>query len=128
MKKRMLIILVTWISAWTSGCSTNHPLQEMSKDGKSTAELMRQGVPNSASVSGGMRSSHAAHSDLSRYNYNPYTRNVLNETNMLFPMLPNPSLVMYVYPHMSASGVPVPGYATAFKFYETEQYALPGER
>jgi len=118
MKKLMLIILVTWIS----GCSTNQPLQEMSKDGKSTAELMRQGVPSgtSATLSVG--------SDLSRYNYNPYTRNVLNETNMLFPMLPNPSLVMYVYPHMSASGVPVPGYATAFKFYETEQYALPGER
>jgi len=120
MKKLMLTILVTWIS----GCSTNHPLQEMSKDGKSTAELMRQGVPESS----GMASSRAVQGDLSRYNYNPYTRNVLNETNMLFPMLPNPSLVMYVYPHISASGVPVPGYATAFKFYETEQYALPGER
>jgi conjugative transfer region lipoprotein (TIGR03751 family) len=120
MKKLMLVILAIWIS----GCSTGHPLQEMSKDGKSTAELMRQGVPES----GGVHSSHAVQSDLSRYNYNPYTRNVLNETNMLFPMLPNPSLVMYIYPHISGSGVPVPGYATAFKIYETEQYALPGER
>lgn len=126
MKKVMMIILVTWISvSGLTGCSTNQPLQEMSKDSKSTAELMRQGVPNAQMQQASIQGMSQA---LNHYNYNPYTRNVLNETSMLFPLLPNPSLVMYVYPHMAQSGVPVPGYATAFKLYETEQYALPGER
>ncbi|WP_243830814.1 TIGR03751 family conjugal transfer lipoprotein [Thiosulfatimonas sediminis] len=96
----------------------------MSKDGKSTAELMRQGVPESKSL----QSEESMKKELQAYNYNPYTRDVMSETDMLFPMLPNPSLVMYVYPHISHSGVPVPGYATSFKLYETDHYALPGER
>jgi conjugative transfer region lipoprotein (TIGR03751 family) len=49
------------------------------------------------------------------------------EIGQLFPRLPNPDLVMYVFPHLSADGHPVPGYATSFPMYESVQYALPGE-
>ncbi len=58
-----------------------------------------------------------------------YTRTAANEVQALFPRLPNPDLVMYVYPHLSGSQqVPVPGYSTVFPLYEKVEYALPGER
>jgi len=57
-----------------------------------------------------------------------YTREAHNEIDTIFPRLPNPTLVMYVYPHLAGEeGVPVPGYATTFPMYERVEYALPGE-
>ncbi|MBT2989931.1 MAG: TIGR03751 family conjugal transfer lipoprotein [Candidatus Thiodiazotropha sp. (ex Ctena orbiculata)] len=57
-----------------------------------------------------------------------YTREAFNEIDVLFPRLPNPTLVMYVFPHLAGeTGAPVPGYATAFPMYEQVEYALPGE-
>jgi conjugative transfer region lipoprotein (TIGR03751 family) len=50
------------------------------------------------------------------------------EINSLFPTLPNPQLVMYVYPHLSQlDEAPVPGYTTAFSLYEKTYYAVEGE-
>jgi conjugative transfer region lipoprotein (TIGR03751 family) len=58
-----------------------------------------------------------------------YTRSAANEIRQLFPRLPNPDLVMYVFPHLAGSEpVPVPGYSTVFPFYQRVQYAMPGER
>ena len=57
-----------------------------------------------------------------------YTREAFNEIDVLFPRLPNPTLVMYVFPHLAGeTQAPVPGYATAFPMYEQVEYALPGE-
>ncbi|RLJ16707.1 TIGR03751 family conjugal transfer lipoprotein [bacterium endosymbiont of Escarpia laminata] len=57
-----------------------------------------------------------------------YTRNNSHEIDNLFPRLPNPTLVMFTYPHLAGpDGNPVPGYATAFPMYEGVEYALPGE-
>lgn len=57
-----------------------------------------------------------------------YTREAFNELDVRFPRLPNPTLVLYVYPHLAGSErVPVPGYATTFPLYERVEYALPGE-
>lgn len=58
-----------------------------------------------------------------------YTRTARNEIERLFHRLPNPDLVMYVFPHLAGTeSVPVPGYSTVFPFYAHVQYALPGER
>ena len=57
-----------------------------------------------------------------------YSRTAFDELDVRFPRLPNPTLVMYVFPHLAGSErVPVPGYATAFPMYERPEYALPGE-
>jgi conjugative transfer region lipoprotein (TIGR03751 family) len=57
-----------------------------------------------------------------------YTREAFNELDVVFPRLPNPTLVMYVFPHLAGEQrTPVPGYATAFPLYERVEYALPGE-
>lgn len=58
-----------------------------------------------------------------------YTRTASNEIYRQFHRLPNPDLVMYVFPHLAGSDpVPVPGYSTVFPLYQRVQYALPGER
>ncbi len=56
-----------------------------------------------------------------------YSRQAHNELALHFPRLPNPTIVMYVFPHLSSEGTPVPGYSTTFSMYETVEYALPGE-
>ncbi|WP_336844125.1 TIGR03751 family conjugal transfer lipoprotein [Providencia rettgeri] len=57
-----------------------------------------------------------------------YTRTQSSEIHQQFPRLPNPDMVMYVFPHLSSGNLPVPGYSTVFPFYHQVQYALPGER
>jgi conjugative transfer region lipoprotein (TIGR03751 family) len=58
-----------------------------------------------------------------------YTRAAENETNAEFKRLPDPDLVMYVFPHLAGRDpVPVPGYSTVFPFYSRVHYAMPGER
>ena len=57
-----------------------------------------------------------------------YTRDAHNEIETIFPRLPNPTMVMYVFPHLATDErVPVPGYATTFPMYVRVEYALPGE-
>ncbi len=58
-----------------------------------------------------------------------YTRTAHNEIQRQFARLPNPDLLMFVFPHLAgADPVPVPGYTTVFPLYQRVQYALPGER
>ena len=45
-----------------------------------------------------------------------------------FPLLPNPQIVLYVYPHFEGKAqMPVHGNWTTFPMYETNHYALPSE-
>lgn len=58
-----------------------------------------------------------------------YTRTAENEVDRQFLRLPNPDLVMYVFPHLGGTeSVPVPGYTTVFPLFGHVQYAMPGER
>ncbi|MDZ5738044.1 TIGR03751 family conjugal transfer lipoprotein [Pseudomonas asiatica] len=58
-----------------------------------------------------------------------FTRTPQNEMYSQFRRLPNPDLIMYVFPHLAGSDpVPVPGYTTVFPMYQRVQYAMPGER
>ena len=56
-----------------------------------------------------------------------YARDVYNELSVRFPRLPNPTIIMYVFPHLSLEDTPIPGYSTMFQMYESIEYALPGE-
>jgi conjugative transfer region lipoprotein, TIGR03751 family len=59
----------------------------------------------------------------------PYTRTAQNEVYRQFHRLPNPDLVMYIFPYWAGTDpVPVPGYSTVFPLYQRVQYAMPGER
>ncbi|WP_155996743.1 MULTISPECIES: TIGR03751 family conjugal transfer lipoprotein [unclassified Thioalkalivibrio] len=57
-----------------------------------------------------------------------YTRSAHDEIETRFSRVPNPTLVMFVYPHLAGRDeVPVPGYSTSFPMYDRHHYALPGE-
>jgi conjugative transfer region lipoprotein (TIGR03751 family) len=49
------------------------------------------------------------------------------ETNNNFVLLPNPTIALYVYPHLVNGNIPVPAYTTQFTLYTNVHYALPGE-
>ncbi|MFC4160707.1 TIGR03751 family conjugal transfer lipoprotein [Chitinimonas lacunae] len=58
-----------------------------------------------------------------------HARTARDEIAAQFRRLPNPDLVMYVFPHLAGSlAVPVPGYSTVFPLHARVPYALPGER
>jgi conjugative transfer region lipoprotein (TIGR03751 family) len=58
-----------------------------------------------------------------------FARTSQNEIYSQFKRLPNPDLVMYVFPHFAGSDpAPIPGYTTVFPLYQRVQYAMPGER
>ena len=57
-----------------------------------------------------------------------WTRSAENELSALFPELRNPRIILYVFPHLTVEGAPVPGYATFFHLFEgSSHFALPGE-
>ncbi|PWD69485.1 TIGR03751 family conjugal transfer lipoprotein [Pectobacterium versatile] len=57
-----------------------------------------------------------------------YSRTQESEISQQFPRLPNPDMVIYIFPHLAEGNTPVPGYSTVFPFYSQTQYAMPGER
>ena len=56
-----------------------------------------------------------------------YTREAATELTTRFPQVPNPTLTMYVFPHLTKDGLPIPGYITEFSMYASAPFALPGE-
>ena len=125
-------IWISLLSLQLAGCSTSK--DEMLPHGEQTMLDIWNG---SGSV-GTQQQLQEARSELGRPVLDPerlisdqsaYTRTTANEIHAQFPRLPNPDLVMYVYPHLAGTQqTPVPGYSTVFPLYEKVQYALPGER
>ncbi|MFJ2456526.1 TIGR03751 family conjugal transfer lipoprotein [Pseudomonas protegens] len=118
-----------------AGCSTSK--EEMLPHGETTmSDVWDQGTTGSSSK-GGNRILLDARQSLRRPlstadvtgDQASYSRTTQNEIYSQFKRLPNPDLVMYVYPHLAGSDpAPVPGYTTVFPFYQRVQYAMPGER
>ena len=112
---------------WLAGCSTSK--EQLLPPGDSTMLDLWQQKSGSAEARAVLRRDL---NDVER-NAQPavaesYSRDANSEIQQQFPRLPNPDLVMYVFPHMTVGNVPVPGYSTVFPFYSQVQYALPGER
>lgn len=128
----MLVIAIT-------GCSTNKD-KLMPHGDENMLDVWNQGTGGSSS--GGQQTQRLldARQELRRplteqdhqtlaSNQQSYSRHAQNEIYSQFKRLPNPDLVMYVFPHLSGTDpVPVPGYTTVFPLYQRVQYAMPGER
>ena len=127
------LLISSLIASMTVGC-TSMTTGELPQDGPK----MREVYENHDSGDSGITNTDDARAELgnrtARHIYNGdtdlsgYTREANNEIQQLFPQVANPTLIMYNDPHLSKSGAPVPGYATAFPMYKTLQYALPGEQ
>lgn len=118
---------LVWTSVLLAGCSTTKDTV-LPQDGPTMKAIYDQHLlavqkPDHRRVFGGQALPHAGIE-----HYRGFVRDAATEIDTIFPRLPNPTLVMYVFPHLSGhERTPVPGYVTTFPFYETVEYALPGE-
>lgn len=121
-----------------AGCSVTgpreSPLNEVTRDSPSVLSVYR-GSANSGSNTGtnanaprdALQSESVARplsnidAEKSRY-WDP-----LQPLRGQFARVPNPDLVMVVFPHLTKGKYPVPGYVTTFPMYTEINYALPGE-
>lgn len=143
--KRALVAAATVLGVLgLGGCATSQDKLMPVDEATTMADLWRQGGQSADSAASSTQNTHPRLQEI-RHTlrrplpdaqqglgpYHPYTRHVENEIRSQFPRLPNPDLVMYVFPHLAGSPegeqVPVPGYSTVFPLYERVQYAQPGE-
>jgi len=134
--KQTLILIV--LATWLAGCSTTKDAMLIHGD-KTMMDIWEVGTGGSA---GSLQSRQLmdARQSLRRPLSNAdveqtpvmqatYTRTAANEIYSQFQRLPNPDMVMYIFPHLAGTDpVPVPGYTTVFPLYQRVQYAMPGER
>ncbi|WP_207232195.1 TIGR03751 family conjugal transfer lipoprotein [Escherichia coli] len=129
--KRLLFVMS--VALVLSGCATSK--EELLPAGEQTMLELWQGK----TAGGGQRHALTARETLRRpltvteqqgmnAEAYSYSRTQESEISQQFPRLPNPDMVMYVFPHLAGGTSPVPGYSTVFPFYSRTQYALPGER
>ena len=125
---RILIISLLAVSiAMFGGCAKSKlpvPTTNMAEiyagvdTSDSDAELDNRPTIQSATRAREVRN---AGSDLSGF-----TRSEATELTTRFARVPNPTLAMYIFPHLSGR-LPVPGYVTTFPLWDSAPYALPGE-
>ncbi len=140
----MRIILLPILTLWISGCSLFGGKDSiLPQDGPTMLEIYHGHFagdqPQAAShgndgksgesdrqnpvIVFGNRPIHVGKTDLAGS-----TRMAANTLDQRFVRLPNPTLVLYVFPHLGADNqYPIPGYSTAFPLYKQVYYALPGE-
>ena len=107
-----------------TGCTALKFISPLPTDGSTMREIMERSDSESAATPPPESVRHLPNRQDGLYGY---TRSVFNELDVLFPRLPNPTIVMYVFPHLSQEKTPIPGYSTTFPLYERDHFALPGE-
>lgn len=126
----MLKLIIPIISiSFLVGCSTSKD-QMFPHTEETIASVWAKKLPN-ANINDARLQLRRNVDDLERIDeYSSYTRNAKNEIDSQFQRLPNPDLIMFIYPHFSSNngGSPVPGYSTIFSFFDKTHYAMPGER
>ena len=132
-----LIVALT-TAAWLVGCSVTgsreSPLRKVTEGSATVVDVYRGRTQGGAQAPAAresaqdlLRRESAARpiaqgdGDSNRY------WSALEPMRQRFARVPNPDLVMVVYPHLARGQYPVPGYVTVFPMYEQAQYALPGE-
>ena len=125
MKYKHHPLIVCCLSSFIFGCASTK--EDVFKDAEKEMKTMGE-IYESAMVSDKSsqllikREINDGEEDLSGY-----ARNESNVLSMKFPRLNNPTLYMYVYPHITSSNNPIPGYITHFKMFKEAPYVLPHE-
>ncbi|VVM79924.1 hypothetical protein PS664_02230 [Pseudomonas fluorescens] len=128
-RRRWIKVLgVAGLGVGLGGCSTSSE-ELLTHNGSSMLEVWNQQANQSARQLSEARWALRRPLIPSEASSTSYTRTAQTEIYRQFKRLPNPDLVMFVFPHLAGNDpVPVPGYSTVFPFYQRVQYALPGER
>jgi len=115
----ILIIVTIWINAGLlSGCATSFY-------GDRKAKVFGTDMPSMKSIHD--EKFHNAN-DEQLVRPQRAIGDVANAEQEEFQWLPNPTLRMYVFRHLTAAGHPVPGYSTFFRLYTQGHIAAPGEQ
>jgi conjugative transfer region lipoprotein (TIGR03751 family) len=122
MHSAIKILFMIWISAVLSACA-NPKKQIVSED----AKTMQQVYEEKFGAMQVIDNSHLRPVLDGVTDLRGYTRDAEVELKALFSIVPNPTLVMFIYPHVTAAGREVPGYSSRLKMYKRDHYALPGE-
>lgn len=122
-----------------SGCAT-HAKPLLPQDSSTMLEVWQRNTGGGAGTASATRKLLDARATLrrplterdskdARASMATYTRDAQHEIEQQFHRLPNPDLVMFVFPHVAGSlHTPIPGYSTVFALHERIEYAMPGER
>ncbi|NIB44052.1 TIGR03751 family conjugal transfer lipoprotein [Pseudomaricurvus alkylphenolicus] len=122
----MRLLTLVWINVLLIGCASNK--ETVLPQAGPTMQAIYQQHMNDLQENHRSLQGHRRLPKEGIAHYRGFVREAANEIDTVFPRLPNPTLVMYVFPHLShQERTPVPGYATTFPFYERVEYALPGE-
>ena len=129
MKKTIPCFFILLSVLFVSGCSTSQETLLPVDESTTMLSLWSQQTGDGNAVTDTQVHLRRTLTAVSAKEQQSYTRTAENAIHTQFRRLPNPDMVMYVYPHLTGgSGVPVPGYSTVFPLYSGVQYALPGER
>ena len=128
--KRTSMTIACASMLFLSSCSSHMSAGHGPEAGLTMSQLYHQSLDDSAASWTSPRYRVKA-IDTATLNYDGYTRTAANETAMLFKPLDNPSIPMFIYPHVALIGdeqLLKPGYTTAFFLYKQNQFALASER
>ena len=125
------------LAALLAGCSVTgsreSPINEITRGSPTVVDIYRgQTSGEAAQGAGGTAQQRLRTESLARpiVDGDGNTRrywSTLEPLQQRFARVPNPDLVMVVYPHLAKGKYPVPGYVTVFPMYDQTFYALPGE-
>jgi conjugative transfer region lipoprotein (TIGR03751 family) len=116
-------VLLIWISVGLSACA-GPKKQLVAKDAKTMQRVYEEKFGGTGTSDNSHLQRPVQDGDV---DLRGYTRDAAVELNTLFPVVPNPTLIMFIYPHVTDAGREVPGYSSRLKMYQGEHYALPGE-
>lgn len=106
------------ISFWLTGCTTTqHKAPSIPEEGLTVSQIYHQSTKEVKPVP--------------RKVAQPTKQVATKKEASVFTALPNPSIDLYVFPHVTQIGdeqLIKPGYTTAFYLYKSNQYALKSER
>ena len=122
---RALVLIAAFLGL--AACSVmGHHESPLPKDGPNLIEVYRDHIANEG-VGGKSPRELLPLRGADDDNAPSLRRTDLSPLQQRFQRLPNPDLVMHVFPHLARGRYPVPGYVTVFPMYETVEYAMPGE-
>ena len=123
--KRTSTILACASMIFLSACSSHVASNNVPERGLTVSQIYHQSMEDTTT------SWTVPHYRAKPIDYEGYTRTAANETQALFKPLDNPSIPMFIYPHVALIGdeqLLKPGYTTAFFLYKQNQFALASER
>ncbi len=117
MRYKIRIICTVFLTVMMGGCGST-PRSVIFDKNSPTMESILQG-----NAKGSLTFSDKAHSHRESLAHN----GTINTNQNVFRELDNPTLFLYIEPHVTKGGTYLPGMTVPYKQYKKVEFALPGE-